>query len=73
MQPNHIYILILPSSGSLRGVRWIETDVLGLPIGSFFKGQDGTDRESRNVGFKISVNAEYICIVIFRASGDART
>jgi hypothetical protein len=24
---------------SLRGVRWFETDVLGLPIGSIFKGE----------------------------------
>jgi hypothetical protein len=31
---------ILPSSGSLRGVRWLDTDVSGLPIGPNFKGQD---------------------------------
>ena len=29
------------SSGLLRGIRWFETDVSGLPIGSIFKG--GTD------------------------------
>ena len=31
---------ILSSSGLLRGVRWFETDVSGLPIGSIFKIQD---------------------------------
>jgi hypothetical protein len=30
---------ILPSSGSLRGVRWFETDVSELPIGPNFKYQ----------------------------------
>jgi hypothetical protein len=30
---------ILPSSGLLRGVRWFETDVLGLPILHIFKDQ----------------------------------
>jgi hypothetical protein len=30
---------ILPSSGLLRGVRWFETDVSGLPVGPIFKGQ----------------------------------
>jgi hypothetical protein len=30
---------ILPSSGLLGGVRWFETDVSGLPIGSIFKGE----------------------------------
>ena len=30
---------ILPSSGMLRGVRWFETDVSGLPMGLIFKGQ----------------------------------
>ena len=30
---------ILASSGLLRGVKWFETDVLGLPIGLGFKGQ----------------------------------
>ena len=39
---------ILPSSGLLRGVRWFESDVSGLHIGSIFEGQ----AESRNVGFK---------------------
>jgi hypothetical protein len=38
----------VPSSGQLRGVRRFETDVLGLPVGPIFKGQDvlkgGTDR-----------------------------
>ena len=47
----------MPFSGLLRGVKWFETDVLGLPIGAIFKGQavqeeqldyftfeDGTDR-----------------------------
>ena len=38
---NHKWILawILPSYGSLRDVRWFETDVSGLPIGSSFKSQ----------------------------------
>ena len=31
--------LILPSSGLLRGVRWFETDVSGLPTSLTFKGQ----------------------------------
>jgi hypothetical protein len=30
---------IFPSSGLLRGVRWSETDVSGLPIGPIFMGQ----------------------------------
>jgi hypothetical protein len=30
----------LPSSGFLRGMKWSETDVSGLPIGPSFKGQD---------------------------------
>ena len=41
---------ILPYSGLLRGLRWFETDALGLPIGSILKGQDvqddGTNRWS---------------------------
>jgi hypothetical protein len=31
---------ILPSSGLLCDLRWFETDVSGLPIGFFFKGQE---------------------------------
>ena len=34
-----VSFLILPSSGSLRGVRWFDTDVSRLPVGSFFEGQ----------------------------------
>jgi hypothetical protein len=30
---------ILPPSGLLRGVRWFETDVSGLPVGPIFNGQ----------------------------------
>ena len=54
--------LTLPSSGLLRSVRWVDTDVSVLPIGPIFKGQtvqlesstleDGTDIQSRNVGIK---------------------
>jgi hypothetical protein len=57
----------MPFSGLLRGVKWFETDVLGLPISPIFKGQavqeeqldcftfeDGTDRYSRNVGFNLT-------------------
>ena len=32
---------IIPSSVLLRGVRWFDTDVSGLPIGPIFKGQAG--------------------------------
>ena len=32
-------VLIIPSSGLLRSVRWFDTDVSGLPIGPIFKGQ----------------------------------
>ena len=39
----------------LRGVRWLETDVSGLPIGTIFKSEADPwrwgDRWSRNVGF----------------------
>jgi hypothetical protein len=28
------------SSGLLRGIRWFQTDVSGLPIGSIFKGTE---------------------------------
>jgi hypothetical protein len=31
--------LMLPSSGLLRGVRWIEIGVSGLPISPIFSGQ----------------------------------
>ena len=31
---------ILQSSGVLRGARYFETDVLVLPVGPIFKGQD---------------------------------
>ena len=49
---------ILPSSGLLRSVGWLRTDVSGQPIGPIFKGQvfghltleGGTDRLSWNVG-----------------------
>ena len=43
---------VLPSSGLSRVVRWCETDVSGLPIGSSFKGQyarEGTGFDSLNV------------------------
>jgi hypothetical protein len=55
---------ICPFSGLVRGVKWFETDVSGLFVGLIFKGQalpqkgnsltleDGTNRYSRNVGFK---------------------
>jgi hypothetical protein len=52
----------IPSSGLLRGLRWFETDVFGLPICPISRGhcprsssltlEDGTDRYSRNVCFK---------------------
>jgi hypothetical protein len=35
------FISILPPSGSLRSVRWFETDVSGLPIRPVLKGQAG--------------------------------
>jgi hypothetical protein len=51
---------LLPSSGLLRGVRWFDTDVSGLPVGPVFKAfffdiltfEDGTDQYSRKVGFR---------------------
>ena len=35
---------IIPSSGLSRGVRWLDTDVSGPPIGPIFKGQAVEDR-----------------------------
>ena len=42
----HVYVYrekigegIFPSSGLLRGIRWFQTDVSGLPVRRFFSGQ----------------------------------
>jgi hypothetical protein len=39
---------ILPSSGLIRGVRWFETDVSGLPVSSVLKGQAVFNRRRKN-------------------------
>jgi hypothetical protein len=46
----HMWYWIFPSSGLLRGVRWFETDVLGLPIGSIFKIQAVHVLKTRSTG-----------------------
>ena len=37
---SELYYRILPSSGLLRGVRWLETDVSGLRLGPIFNDQN---------------------------------
>ena len=41
-----------PSSGMLRSVGWLSSDVSGQPVGPILTLEDGTDRLSRNVGSK---------------------
>jgi hypothetical protein len=43
------YITSIPSSGLLRGVRWFDTDVSGVPIGPIFTLEDGIGNPKTSV------------------------